>query len=71
MSETVNVNFNDLKIMGSDALDFFAEELSNRNAIEVTLNNGAKKSFSDIRSWDSFLLEVGLRKPPEKKNIRI
>ena len=71
MSEAVNVKFEDLKLMSDSALDFFATELTNGNTIEVLLDDGAKKTFSDQRQWSTFLLDAGLRKPPEKKQVRI
>ena len=70
MSEVINIDFKDLKVMSVDALDFFVEEIRQGNNVLV-LKETMEIKISSIRDWDNFLSNSGIRKREIKKDIRI
>ena len=70
MSEVINIDFSDLKVMSVDALDFFIEEIRQGNSILI-FKEARKIEISSIRDWDDFLSSSGILKRDIKKDIRI
>ena len=71
MAEIISVNEVDIGKMGDEALQFFADEIRQRNTVLVIRRDGSQQEIKSQRDWDDFLRKCGAVKPPEKKNYRI
>lgn len=70
MSEIINLDYNDLKSMSEEALDFFVEELRNKNTVSVNTEDGSIH-INSPREWDEFLKKQNLWKSRIQKDVRI
>ena len=71
MAEIISVNEVDISKMGDEALQFFADEIRQKNTVLVIRTSGAQLEIKTQRDWDDFLKNCGAVKVPEKKNYRI
>ncbi|MCM8537632.1 MAG: hypothetical protein NE334_16950 [Lentisphaeraceae bacterium] len=70
MPEIINVDFKDLTSMSEAALDFFADELNDKNTISINTDDGSVQ-INTLKEWDDFLKKQNLVKPVIKKDVRI
>ena len=57
--------------MGNEALQFFADEISQGSTIVINRTNNTKLKINSQRDWNDFLTNCGVIKPPQKKDYRI
>ena len=70
MPEIINLDFKDLQSMSKDALDFFTDELANKNTVSINTKDGSVQ-VNTIQEWDAFLKTQNLAKSRIQKDVRI
>ena len=72
MQEQISVDFNSLKKMTPEALDFFLDEIAKGNSILITEREETPDATIKTNlEWNQLLLDAGLTQPKEKKQYRI
>lgn len=72
MNEEITAEYNSLKIMKDEALDFFFDELQARNFIRVINCPDSKDIIIKTkRDWNELLTKLNIGGRPAKKDYRI